>query len=234
MKSKEPRELRCLVADGGSVNLNAPWLVLGTCKTDLQEQISRVPWGSCWTLEYLWRAAFTSPVKWWVKKDRQTLVAEKAVCILNVSTTAKETAKAFPLSPGSVVFEFFLADAVLHGSVQWLQSLWLLSYVNKIKLAYFRPCSFHLCHKRPLGPLLSRKTLERKVWTFSSTMNLQRFGSGSGLKLLFFLLVDSHSWSPESTKTKQSIWLAHLHCALLAPIGFTAGAQGKFRPLDRE
>lgn len=58
-----------------------------------------------------------------MKKDRQTLVAEKAVCILNVSTTAKETAKAFPLSPGSVVFEFSLADAVLHGSVQWLQSL---------------------------------------------------------------------------------------------------------------
>lgn len=66
---------------------------------------------------------YISLVRRQVKKDRQMLAAGKAVCILSLSITAKETAKPFPLSLGSVVFEFSLADAVSCGSVLWLQSL---------------------------------------------------------------------------------------------------------------
>lgn len=66
---------------------------------------------------------YISLVRRQVKEDRQMLAAEKAVCILSLSITAKETAKPFPLSLGSVVFEFSLADAVSCGSVLWLQSL---------------------------------------------------------------------------------------------------------------
>lgn len=66
---------------------------------------------------------YISLVRRQVKKDRQTLAAGKAVCILSLSITAKEIAKPFPLSVGSVVFEFSLADAVSCGSMLWLQSL---------------------------------------------------------------------------------------------------------------
>lgn len=184
------------------------------------------PWNTCeeQPLHLQWNDEWKRIGRLWLQRKQ---------FVFWMSATAKETAKAFPPSPGSVVFEFSLADAVLHGSVQWLQSLWLLSYVNKIKLAYFRPCSFHLCHKRPLGPLLSRKTLEK-------SLNIQQHNESSEVWFRLRIEVAFFSFGGQSFlitwkhKTKQSIWLAHLHCALLAPIGFTAGAQGKFRPLDRE
>lgn len=51
MKSKELREVRCLVANGGSMDLNALWLVLGSCKTgarspEFPEGLAE-PWNAC-------------------------------------------------------------------------------------------------------------------------------------------------------------------------------------------
>lgn len=55
---------------------------------------------------------------WWVtSKKGQTLQLQGEQPVLSLSSTAKETAKPFPLLPGSVVLEFLVADAVLCGSV---------------------------------------------------------------------------------------------------------------------
>lgn len=168
------------------------------------------PWNTCeeQPLHLQWNDEWKRIGRLWLQRKQ---------FVFWMSATAKETAKAFPPSPGSVVFEFSLADAVLHGSVQWLQSLWLLSYVYKIKLAYFRPCSFHLCHKRPLGPLLSRKTLEK-------SLNIQQHNESSEvwfrlrIEVAFFLLVDSHSWSPESTRQNKASDLPTCTVLCLLPL----------------
>lgn len=197
---------------------------LGTCSTKkiCKDWDLRFTRGSCWNLELLCRAESLYVLLhlsggWQAKKDRQNLQLQGEQPVLSLSSTAKETAKPFPLSPGPVVLEFFVVDAVLCGSVccgcrayDFCRTLTRWHFHASDLVAFL--C---LVHKRLLGSFLS------SLWKVSANSSHKRSGALgilTGFQILFWIevlfLVDSHSKSPESTRQNATsdLWCASVRC----------------------
>lgn len=125
---------------------------------------------------------------WQAKKDRQTLQLQGEQPVLSLSSTAKETAKLFPLSPGSVVLEFFVADAVLCGSV--CCGCRAYDFCRTLTRWHFHTSdlvAFHcLVCKRLLGSFLSSLW---KVSANSSHKHSGALGILTGFQILFWIEV---------------------------------------------
>lgn len=154
-KSKVSGELGCLAANGVSVDFECPmvglWVpavhkrLVGTETQDSQGGLK--PGTTVQSSEPL-RAL--TPL-WWGDKWKGTgrLYSYRESVL---------TAKPFPPSLGSVALEFFVADAVLCGSV--CRGCRAYDFCHTLTRWHFHTSDLvafhHLVHKRLLGPLLSR------------------------------------------------------------------------------